>query len=117
MLLEGRAIFLGQFLLGRTIRPAFHSPHMRPRGIPDDAMQPGRKGRATLELAQFPESQEESLLHNVFAILWVAKHLSGCSFETGHTGCEELIQFSVIHVDGKKGWLMESRTGNALIFD
>jgi len=90
---------------------------MRPRGIPDDAMQPGRKGRATLELAQFPESQEESLLHNVFAILWVAKHLSGCSFETGHTGCEELIQFSVIHVDGKKGWLMESRTGNALIFD
>ena len=66
---------------------------------------------------EFPDSQEEPLLHNVFAILWVAKHLSGCSLEPGHAGCEELVQFSVIHVDGKKGWLMESRTGNALIFD
>ncbi len=56
-------------------------------------------------------------MHDIFAILRVAKQLSGCPFKTGHTGCEEFIQFSIVHVDGEKGCLTESRTGNALIFD
>src|SRR5580700_9775066 len=89
---------------------------MRPSGVSEYAMQPTEEGRATLELAEFPEGPKESLLHDVFAVLRIAQHLSRCPPKTRHAGREEFVQFGRVHVDRKNGWLLDLRTGVALLF-
>lgn len=72
---------------------------MRQRGIPDNAVQPRGKRRASLELFQIPESQEKSLLERILGILRISQQLPCCRPESWHAGSEELAQFGVIHVD------------------
>lgn len=64
-------------------------------------MQPGRKGRTALELAELSEGKQESLLHYIFAVLWIAQELSCGPLKAGNAGCKKGFQFTGIHVDWK----------------
>jgi hypothetical protein len=90
---------------------------MGPGGIPDNAVQPGGERRTTLELTEIPEGKKQSLLHNVFAVLAIAKHLSGSSLKSRHAGCEEFVQLSGIHIDRENERSVDLRAGVALLFN
>jgi hypothetical protein len=117
MPLERRPAFIGEFFFQRALGPAFRPPHMGPGGIPENAVQPGGEPRTTLELTEIPEGKKQSLLHNVFAVLVIAKHLSGSSLKSRHAGCEEFVQLSGIHIDRENERSVDLRAGIALLFN
>ncbi len=117
MLLKPRAADIGKFLFQGALRPAFHPSYVRPGGILDNAVQPGGEARSTLELTEILEGQEKSLLHSVFAVLGIAKHLPCCPLKSRHAGCKKFVQLGGIHVARENGWPLELRTGCALLFN
>jgi hypothetical protein len=117
MPLERRPAFIVEFFFERALRPAFRPSHMGPGGIPDNAVQPGGERRTALELTEIPEGKKQALLHHVFAVLAIAKHLSGSSLKSRHAGCEEFVQLRGIHIDRENGPLVYLRTGVVLLFN
>ena len=82
---------------------------MRTGSIPDNAVKPGSERRTTLELTKISKGQEKSLLHSVFAVFWMAEHLSRRPLHPRHPGREEIVQLNVTHIHRQRVTLLHFR--------